>query len=113
MSGKTQPRFALTDLILPLGIGAVLLTSKAAGQQQSRAHIAPTGSADFVAQTLPSEKAAVATLRQIALAQTRLASSLRSIRMTMASASTATSASWREPPCCVPTTPVATVWTCL
>jgi hypothetical protein len=67
MSIKKQPGFALTELLLPLGIGAVLLTmvspGQSGGQQQSGALIAS------------NERAAIEALRKIAAAQAHLASS--------------------------------------
>ena len=67
MSSKKQPGFALTELMLTLGIGAVLLTIVSPGQsggpQQSGALIAS------------NERAAIAALRSIASAQAQLASS--------------------------------------
>ena len=66
MSNKNDPGFVLGDLVLPMGIGAVLLSSAWPGQ--SSASIA----ADDIAS---NESAAIAALRSIASAQAQLACS--------------------------------------
>lgn len=66
MSNRKEPGFVLADLVLTLGIGAVLLSSVWPGRSSARI---PSN------EIASNERAAIADLRSIASAQAQLASS--------------------------------------